>query len=329
MDLEGASEQYTQGVPEQLPDDGTWEPPLGEEYGYPQPPPIPTLAHMSPPPSPPRVWTVYAGFGMMMASLLVLGLGMGVILGISLSLEGPADKDELIERIMDLLFSPPIMAVTMLLTTLVVVAAACIPAMLSPESFRQRLGLLPAKKDWTVIAAMTIAVVAWSEVLASSMLLLGLESEALQMISQAVTGASGAVLLLLFLDIGIIGPIGEELMCRGYVQTRLCRRHGPALGIIIASILFGIMHMDLVQGFFAALLGLFLGYAAWSAKSILPAILGHILNNLLAVAALRWLPSEAGPALAPALIAGSIIVLILCLAWIRLRKDISSAGGEV
>lgn len=287
-----------------------------------QPPPLPadpTLFPPSlPPQRPPRVWPVYTGFAVLIAGMLGMGIAVGVYLELTLP---AAEFDDRIDQILEGLTTPRMLAITGMLTSLVILAAAVIPALLSPERFRTRLGLEPARADWTVIAALSIAAVAWSEVLWSTMTLLGLDSEALTMISAAMREAEGQSLLLLVLAVGIAAPIAEELFCRGYVQTRLCRRHGAAAGILISSILFGIMHMELTHGFFAMLLGLFLGYTVLVAGSILPALIGHTLNNLSAVVLVRWLPGdEPDLALTWKIALGAAILLGVCLAWIWWRQ---------
>jgi membrane protease YdiL (CAAX protease family) len=100
-----------------------------------------------------------------------------------------------------------------------------------------------------------------------------------QLIHQSLTQAPLSCLLL----IGVICPISEELLFRGYIQTRLIRRLGPIPGILLASLAFGIFHHDLLQGTFAFLIGIFLGTVAYRAQSTLPAILMHIAVNSSAV----------------------------------------------
>ena len=51
----------------------------------------------------------------------------------------------------------------------------------------------------------------------------------------------------LALMIGATPAICEELLFRGYIQTRLVRSLGPLLGVGIASFLFAAFHLDLVH----------------------------------------------------------------------------------
>lgn len=92
----------------------------------------------------------------------------------------------------------------------------------------------------------------------------------------AATGPSST--LSMFLYVGIAGPVAEELIYRGFVMRRL-EKYGSFFAILFSSLLFGIMHGNLAQIFFAAAAGLIFGYLAME-YSIVWSILLHILNNL-------------------------------------------------
>lgn len=83
--------------------------------------------------------------------------------------------------------------------------------------------------------------------------------------------------------IGIIVPIAEEVLFRGIVQTYLVRRWGAVWGILVASLWFALMHVDVAL--FAPLfsIGLGLGYLRYRYQSIWGAILLHAMNNMAGV----------------------------------------------
>lgn len=92
---------------------------------------------------------------------------------------------------------------------------------------------------------------------------------------ESATGISETISM--FLYAGIIGPIAEELVYRGFVLKRL-EIHGKMLAIVVSSILFGIMHCNLPQSVFACCVGFVLAYVA-EEYSIVWSILLHIINN--------------------------------------------------
>lgn len=90
--------------------------------------------------------------------------------------------------------------------------------------------------------------------------------------------SAGSQTVSMFLYAGLIGPIVEELVYRGFVM-RLLEKHGKLLAVVISSILFGAMHANLPQSIFAFFVGLILGYVAIE-YSIKWSIVLHILNNM-------------------------------------------------
>ena len=81
----------------------------------------------------------------------------------------------------------------------------------------------------------------------------------------------------------ILGPSVEEIMFRG-VTFRLAKKAGASFmaANVIQAVMFGIYHMNWVQGVYAGVLGLVLGYAAQKYGSLYPAILLHLSYNLAA-----------------------------------------------
>ncbi|MFV0592278.1 MAG: lysostaphin resistance A-like protein [Draconibacterium sp.] len=87
--------------------------------------------------------------------------------------------------------------------------------------------------------------------------------------------------------VALLPAIGEELLFRGVIQkilTRMTRNHH--WGIWISAILFSAMHMQFFGFFPRMLLGAIFGYLlVWSGSMWLP-MLGHFLNNAMAVTAM-------------------------------------------
>lgn len=96
-----------------------------------------------------------------------------------------------------------------------------------------------------------------------------------------VSAASDAALSLSMVVYGdLFAPVFEELVFRGMILQSL-KRHGRVFAIVLSALLFGLMHGNLTQFFFAGLMGLILGYLAME-YSIGWSIALHIFNNLFA-----------------------------------------------
>ena len=86
------------------------------------------------------------------------------------------------------------------------------------------------------------------------------------------------------LGLAFFGPLLEEVLFRGAIQGLLMRYFGrPWLAIILSALVFGIFHMNPVQIVYATLLGIVLGWIYYRTGSLLSVIVGHVLNNSLAV----------------------------------------------
>ncbi|WP_263390568.1 CPBP family intramembrane glutamic endopeptidase [Bifidobacterium rousetti] len=86
-----------------------------------------------------------------------------------------------------------------------------------------------------------------------------------------------AVTVSMWLYIGLIGPICEEVMFRGVLMKEL-KPFGRNFAIVTSALLFGLFHGDVVQGAFAFLMGLLLGFVAME-YSLVWSIAIHIFNN--------------------------------------------------
>lgn len=85
------------------------------------------------------------------------------------------------------------------------------------------------------------------------------------------------------LSIALLAPILEELLFRGAIEGYLLReRKSPWGAIVISSLVFGVVHMNPAQIPFAFLLGMMFGWLYYRTGSLLPGVVGHVLNNSVA-----------------------------------------------
>ncbi len=92
----------------------------------------------------------------------------------------------------------------------------------------------------------------------------------------AVSGSSDS--LTMFLYVGIVAPIAEEIVYRGFALRALAP-FGKKLAILTSAIMFGLAHANIHQIFYATAVGLVLAYVA-SEYSIWWSIALHLFNNL-------------------------------------------------
>ena len=97
------------------------------------------------------------------------------------------------------------------------------------------------------------------------------------------------------LTVSVIGPVAEELLFRGGVQTDLSRRYsfqGWFVPIGLSAAFFALAHMNPAQMPIALLLGVLLGFAYWWTDSLVAPICIHIYNNSFASAMTLLFPEE-------------------------------------
>ncbi|MGI9470292.1 MAG: CPBP family glutamic-type intramembrane protease [Rubripirellula sp.] len=204
------------------------------------------------------------------------------------------------------------------LPQIALVAPCLIAAYLSPVPTRERLGLV--RGNWPVWAWFAAAA-ATPLVGMVSGLVVGLfmdESETLKEMSQIFRdhGQNGFLLPLAFM-IGATPAICEELLFRGYVQTRLTKSFGPVIGVGFASFLFAAFHMDFVHVIAVFPLGLFLGWLTWQSGSLFPAMMAHFVNNVISVVAVAFAPEAEPETLALPTIAFTLGILAMgCLGMV-------------
>lgn len=78
----------------------------------------------------------------------------------------------------------------------------------------------------------------------------------------------------------IIGPISEEFIFRGVTFGYAKKALPAAAAVCIQAVLFGIFHLNMIQGIYATFIGLFLGYICEAGGTIAHSVLLHIFFNL-------------------------------------------------
>ena len=91
--------------------------------------------------------------------------------------------------------------------------------------------------------------------------------------------------ILRVLAVGVLGPIAEELIFRGWFFGLLRPRVGVAATLLLTSAGWAVLHYDYPWTVIGVILvdGLLLGLARLTSRSVYPPIVMHILYNLYAV----------------------------------------------
>ncbi|WP_295565775.1 CPBP family intramembrane glutamic endopeptidase [uncultured Holdemanella sp.] len=88
--------------------------------------------------------------------------------------------------------------------------------------------------------------------------------------------------LFTFISVVILAPIFEELIFRGTI-LQVLSKYNKVFAILVTSLLFGLLHLNMTQAVPAFFMSLILCYMCLKTDSLLVTILAHAGNNLLAL----------------------------------------------
>lgn len=201
----------------------------------------------------------------------------------------------------------------------VALGAAWLFAAAGPRGAAHTLGLV--RPRWIhVVAALLLGVSCWYIDLRIVDLLPGLDTDGgdAHALTDLVRDPSLAASLV---TLALVPALCEELVFRGVLARGLTPSLPPVAAAAIAAVLFSAYHLSPLQAVPAFLLGLVLGVLALRARSIVPAMLAHALNNTFVIAVSRddspggaasWLDGHPWGALAGAvLLAGTGLAIVV------------------
>ncbi|MBE6148451.1 MAG: CPBP family intramembrane metalloprotease [Firmicutes bacterium] len=90
-------------------------------------------------------------------------------------------------------------------------------------------------------------------------------------------------LVLAILVTALLPAIAEEILFRGVIFNSFNKKYGAMVAILVSALIFGVYHMNWLQGLFAFILGLSLAYVYLKSGSLFVPIILHFINNLIAV----------------------------------------------
>ena len=178
---------------------------------------------------------------------------------------------------------------------------------------------LKIPNKWSILVASAVFIVVmglWTNYFSE---LAGLPDNMKDVFEQMMNNPLGII------SIVVMAPLVEELLFRGAIQGYLMRKWNmPYLGIVISSLIFGVVHGNPAQIPFAFVVGMALGWMYYLTGSLIPGILMHFINNGSSVLlyALSGDPdatmiSSLGENEALALAVSGIVLTVVCIFIIR------------
>lgn len=232
----------------------------------------------------PRIWTALLVGTLAIPIAFVVG---GVILAAGMLVTTGVQGDASVAgRLEDFTQTRVGLMVVVLPGQLIFLGAALGAAWLSPQTLRDRLSLrrgsLPCW-SWLILMLGTPII----GVLSSHLLSLMVDemSEQLKLVEAMMRAHVRDFPVGLIVIVAVVPGFVEELLFRGYLQSRLLRRWPPLMAVGASALIFSAAHLDPIHVLGVIPLGIWLGAVAWRAGSVWPAIFCHVVNNAVAVAA--------------------------------------------
>ncbi len=98
------------------------------------------------------------------------------------------------------------------------------------------------------------------------------------------------------LVIALAPALSEEIIFRGVIGRGLTKRYGVVFGVIVTSILFGLIHVHPAHALAVIPMGIYIHIAYLSSGSFLAPVLVHLINNSFAAVMLAFSRNLEGPA---------------------------------
>ena len=108
------------------------------------------------------------------------------------------------------------------------------------------------------------------------------------------SGIDTSMNLLMGLYAIILGPVCEEFLFRGITFSAAKKVMPLQNAIIVQAIMFGCFHMNKIQGLYAFVLGLGLGYIMYLYDNLFITIMVHVLFNVFGTVCAEYLPVPGG-----------------------------------
>lgn len=274
-------------------------------------------------------WNASADGKMISTAWLALVVGMSVNLFVQFACgfvvavmvrPNAATMEDYETQVYELLTSPSIFLAIVVLSQASLFAVVMMAARLSPLPTRQRLALLPVAWNvwrWGIVIASCLFPMGVGVILLEIMSLVVAPDPTLETVLRKLSPAQWWLYLLV---IALLPGFVEELLFRGYFQSRLQLRWQPGWCVALSGVLFGLFHIHPHAILFAIVVGLWLAYIAYCSGSTWPTIACHVAINawmtLLSYLAI-YNDIDSGVVIGVILVLAGLVPFVVSLRWLN------------
>jgi membrane protease YdiL (CAAX protease family) len=149
--------------------------------------------------------------------------------------------------------------------------------------------------------------------------------ESYEQVAELITGGEFVISLV---TIGIIAPVFEEILFRGLVFGELRKVSKLPLAIVLQALIFGIYHMNVIQGSYAFLLGILLGFVYYRSSTIIAPVIIHITINSSSLIMTEFLTEAQYEQFGLPIIVASLILFVVTGIYIFVSKGFRRAMDD-
>ncbi len=107
----------------------------------------------------------------------------------------------------------------------------------------------------------------------------GSSNPIISLVLDAARSSNSGAILLFFLTLGVLAPLCEESLFRGFLYGSLRKRFGVGISLLVSASLFAAAHLDPGAVVPLLCLGLVFGYVFERTRSLVPSMIAHGLWN--------------------------------------------------
>jgi len=254
-----------------------------------------------------EVWRVFATYVAAVAGIFVAS-SMAIV---TLKSMFPDTPDQALLASLSALIAGSLASSFALIVTLAAVVQPATPA---------ALRLAPGWETGRALAMMVLGMLALGQMLDSLTWLLGLAQRgSMVIVRRVLEGAVGPDLFAAVVVFGVIAGVAEEMFFRGYMQTRLVQAWGTPRGVAATAACFGVLHVDIagVHMVLAFAMGVYLGFIVERTGSVLPAMVCHVVNNVVYTLQTALGGTVEDRATNGVIAAACALLFALSVAWLR------------
>lgn len=219
-----------------------------------------------------KIWRCLYPIGIHYLSLLAASLGVGVLVSMiemwNPSGGGNTLNEMLLHSILYATIAGEIIAIPFLSWCYI------------RDKKMQRIYHHKIKTDGLTLILTVISLAFFAQVIGTVISLAGLPEIFPQYANEQALIMQDQSIIAQIIGIGILAPIAEELVFRGLVFNRIKQYFSPKWAILFSGLIFGIYHGNMIQFFYATLIGFLLAWVYYKSNSMVISIAGHMAINL-------------------------------------------------